>query len=251
MTSEAMEIDWQAWYRRWEEFQERYVPWREEQLHLMAAYIAALAPSEPLQLIDLASGPGSATRRILRDMPHARVAALDIDPWLIALGQHTLPSPQVTWQEADLRLSSWPSVLPWATAHAAICVMALSWFQADELQILYRTTAHVLASGGALLLSDFFPPTEGSIAVMTQQCLRHWQARPEHPGADWPTFWKAVGEEPAFTDLWTQRAKRLGYRRAHQALSTTRHTALLRDAGFREVGEVWRYHEAAILLALR
>ncbi|MCL4541867.1 MAG: class I SAM-dependent methyltransferase, partial [Chloroflexi bacterium] len=215
-----------------------------------AVIIILLIPTEPLQLIDLASGPGSATRRMLRYIPHARVAALDIDPWLIALGQHTLPSSQVTWREVDLRLSSWPSVLPWSTAHAAICATALSWFQPDELPILYRTTAHVLAPGGALLLSDFSPPTEGSIAGLTQQFLRRWQARPG-PGADWPGFWRAVSEETAFTELWTQRTNRLGYRRSHQALSAPQHTALLLDAGFREVGEIWRYHEAAIFLALR
>ena len=63
--------------------------------------------------------------------------------------------------------------------------------------------------------------------------------------------WRGVRSEPRFAALVDERDRRFGPRRPFEHSALPFHENALVRAGFSEVGEVWRYHENAILLAKR
>lgn len=81
-------IDWPDWLRRWDA-QQGYVPKREARFTAMFDALAVLNP-EPFVALDLASGPGSISQRLLDRFPGAHAIAVDMDPLMLALGRGAL-----------------------------------------------------------------------------------------------------------------------------------------------------------------
>ncbi len=79
--------DARQWIDRWERQQEDHLPDREERFTaLIDAVEAGTGRADPL-VIDLGSGPGSLSVRLLDRLPDARVVAVDTDPVTLALGR--------------------------------------------------------------------------------------------------------------------------------------------------------------------
>jgi ubiquinone/menaquinone biosynthesis C-methylase UbiE len=244
---------WSAWLTRWNLFQDSYVPHRAEQLGLMRDYIAASWRTQPLRILDLCCGPGSVARCILEGLPNSEVVAVDWDPWLIELGRRTsVAAGHITWIEADLRERAWVDALPDANFHAALITSAVHWFDADEVERIYAQVAAALIPRGVFLISDRIPAGSEKIQALAHEALLRWQvSQTTLPGReDWPTFWGATRREPTFATLIAERDRRLGARRPFPALPLGVHQRVLACAGFSDSAEVWRWHEAAILLAI-
>lgn len=67
-TNERDRIDWKRWLQRWDAQQSGYVPQREERFRVMLDVLEALLPEEFVAL-DLASGPGAISQRLLERFP--------------------------------------------------------------------------------------------------------------------------------------------------------------------------------------
>lgn len=78
-------IDWGRWLERWDKQQTGYLPDRESRYSAMFDVLEAQLPEEFLA-IDLASGPGSLSQRLLDRFSKAKCIAVDLDPVLLALG---------------------------------------------------------------------------------------------------------------------------------------------------------------------
>lgn len=249
-------IDWRGWMTRWDKQQEGYLPDREERFALMLDYVARQRGDGPLRLLDLCCGPGSISARALRRFPQATVVAVDLDPWLLALGRETVGRdwPQrITWQEADLRDTAWLGALEPGSFDAVLSATALHWFHAEELAVIYRGVASVLMEGGIFLNADHFILGSPLLDALVQGAEQEMQAANfAQPGTeDWAMFWAAVGAEPAFAALVAERERRFSYRSPIDKPRAASHQEMLRAAGFRECGELWRQRRDAILAAVR
>jgi len=246
---------WSTWASRWERFQEGYVPCREEQIEIMLRHVAPPAAEGPTALLDIASGPGSISRRALRLLPATDFVNVDADPWLLALGRRSIGDDRVTWVEADLRDQRWTDSLPLRRFDAVVTMTAMHWFDEPELRRLYRDVALLLAPGGRFVCGDLIPPGAGGSPAGGRALERvfRWQAQQTARGdrEDWVGFWRAARAEPVFREVVAYRDRRIGRRRPRRFLSFHGHADALAAAGFHAVDELWRRDAAAILAATR
>jgi trans-aconitate methyltransferase len=248
------EVDWAAWLTRWHRQQEHYLHDRPRRFSIMLDYVEQLRGSGPLALVDLCCGPGSITAAALRRFGSATVLACDIDPWLVEMGRQTLGADaRVRWLEADLRTDDWARTLPNGGYDAILSSTALHWLQRDELVRLFDRLPALLAPGGLFLNADHLPVGRGRIATASHARKQQESDRKlAAPGAEsWEAYWAAAQAEPAFSVLLAERARRFANRRRAEPVPVEFHRDTLLAAGFTEVGEIWRDHDDAVLLAIR
>jgi ubiquinone/menaquinone biosynthesis C-methylase UbiE len=245
---------WSTWSGRWDRFQESYVPHREVQFEVIGDYLELRGSGEALRILDLCCGPGSVAGRLLQRFPSAEVLAVDCDPWLLALGRRTAPSAErITWIDADLREEAWIAALPSGDFDAVVVTTAMQWFTSDEIARIYHDIHGCLLPRGSFLNADVIPCGDSGTRRLSEAAYRGRRRRSVAApnGEHWATFWAAARAEPAFGELVAHRDRRLHGRSPLRARDLEFHLAALRDAGFTDVGEVWREHDNAILLALR
>src|SRR6266849_7428275 len=142
--------DWAQWWQRFEDQQTFHIPLREQRFELMLQLVGEVTGSAPQNILDLACGTGAISARALKRFPAARLVALDVDPLLLAIGQHTLGNADghLTWVKADLRTSDWSAVLrPYAPFDAVLTSTALHWLTPGDLVTVYRRLAQLLHEG--------------------------------------------------------------------------------------------------------
>lgn len=253
MTSAAPTTDWRRWLDRWEAQQGAYMPDREERFAVMIDVVAALCGPAP-HVVDLGSGPGSLSRRILDRLPGATVTALDMDPVLLAIGRHALGDMggRLHWLDADLR-SRWhvPAEIP---VQAAVSTTALHWLQPAALEALYRHLGTVLSPGGVFVNGDNmeFPAAEPRLAAAARAVRETREPVATDPGESWEGWWEAVEQEPGLAAEVAERSRRHHEHPDHEhAPNVATHVAALRQAGFAEVDTVWQHFADRVLVAIR
>lgn len=258
--SPQLAIDWAEWLRRWDAQQTAYLPEREARFTAMLDVLADLLPASFVAL-DLASGPGAISQRLLARFPEARAVAVDLDPMLLAMGQAVLGDQggQLRWVTADLEQEDWVARLGETTFDVVLSTTALHWLPANHLVHLYHELAPLIRPGGLFLNGDHLPfaadlPTFRHLSQAAEE--RQWVTAFEREGReDWASWWDAVRREPGIAPLMTERDRRFATHTHHDSDAprpTFRlHVAALRDAGFREVGSVWQRRDDRVLLAVR
>jgi ubiquinone/menaquinone biosynthesis C-methylase UbiE len=245
---------WTVWRTRWDLFQESYVPERDLQLELIARYVKLARPREPLRVLDLCSGPGSAGARIVAARPSAEVVAVDWDPWLLELGRRTGPAADGTvWVEANLRDEAWVAELPRREFEAVVATTAMQWFDESEVARIYRDVARLLQPGGVFATADVTPAGSPAVGRLAQTARAHSLSRAiaARPETHWAEFWSQARGEPAFAEVLAERDRRFEGRHPRAPRPLAFHERALADAGFSEIGEVWRQDANAIVVALR
>jgi SAM-dependent methyltransferase len=221
----------------------------------------------PITVLDLGSGPGSLTARILNRFPRSRVVAVDTDPVLVRVGREALHKfgKRVTWVLADLRESSWSSELPVRRFDAAVSSLALNWLEESELQDVYRDLRGLIHPGGLLINADHLPRSQPSPWLRNlSKGMGEYQGR-ERRGVDLPAFkrewrkwWGALVREPSMRPEFRERQLRMP-----GAIPPTRnvgpttpvsfesHERALRAAGFHDTAVIWQDMEMRILIGVR
>src|SRR5436309_12933264 len=115
------DLDWHAWFERWEAMQNCYIPQRLYRFDLMLQW-ANLPRAAQTQILDLGSGPGSLSLRALQHYPNARVLAVDANPILVAMGEQVAKetTDHLRFLQVDLRQA------PWGAAHEGTFDLVLS-----------------------------------------------------------------------------------------------------------------------------
>jgi trans-aconitate methyltransferase len=250
-------VDWPNWLRRWDAMQTAYLPFREARFSVMLDVLAELLP-ERFVAVDLASGPGAISQRLLNRFPQAQCLAVDYDPLLLTLGKAVLgdAAGRLRWVEADLRDPTWLTQLGASSVDAVVSTTALHWLEAPELVRLYQQLASLIRPGGLLLNGDH-QRTESSLPIFARAiaAIKEQQRTKTFAQAGsetWRQWWDALAQEPSLTELLAERERR--FPRGvddDQAPILALHQAALRDAGFGEVGVIWRNLDDALLLAVR
>lgn len=249
-------IDWRAWAARWERQQNGGLPGREERFRLMLDVVARQRGDGALRFLDLCCGPGSISARALARFPQASTVATDIDAWTVEMGRQTVGRDypgRIEWLEADLRRDGWDVDLAPGSFDAVLTATAIHWFQPEDQLRLYRRLAALLAEGGLFLNADHFPTGAPTLDPLARALLdAEKDANFARPGAEtWYAYWEAARAEPTFAALLAERDRRFGERQPAPYKTAAFHREALLAVGFREVGEIWRFFEDAVLVALR
>jgi SAM-dependent methyltransferase len=247
-------VDWSAWLQRWDAQQQLHLPHREERFAAITDTLAAAVPDSPA-VLDLGSGPGSLSVRVLQRLPQARIVAVDADPVLLAMGRGALAvDARIEFVDADLR-QDWERRLPArSTFDAAVSTTALHWLSLPELVRVYATLARLLRPGAVFLNGDRldFSREQQRIAAIAQNA-RSAQSSPIPDGAeDWDAWWRAVERDPGLAGAVAERRRR-GHEHPHhqEPQPYDFHRSTLLAAGFSEVGSVWQRLADRVLIAVR
>jgi SAM-dependent methyltransferase len=248
--------DWAELLRGWDLQQESFNPDRERQFTAMLDVLGATVPKR-FTALDLGSGPGPLSARILRRFPSARAVAVDYDPVTLRIGEGALGDfgGRLTWVDAKLGARRWTDRLPRRRIDAAVSTTALHWLTPAGLRALYRDLGRRLPRGGVFLDGDYLPwgPREQGLHRLATAVYRHRRAGTA-PGTEWTAWtrwWSTAERIPALRPYFAERKRRAAHHPKQATLSLDFHEDALRRAGFREVGVVFQDHENRILFARR
>ena len=259
ISDEHRAIDWTAWLARWDAQQTGYLPDREARFTAMFDALAQLLPSE-FVVLDLCSGPGSLSQRLLARFPGARVVAVDYDPVLLKMGRAVLGDygGRLRWVEADLREPAWIDTLGEARLDAVLSTTALHWLNGSDLCRVFHQLARLIPSGGLLLNGDNMPYAANSPRFQkVAEAIRtaRWNdARFAELGVEnWKQWWDALRAEPGMESLVEERDRRFPpeWRAVWHNTTYDLQAAALLEAGFTEVGTIWQHFDNRVLMAVR
>ena len=248
------------WISRWEAQQEWYLPDREERFTvLINAVEAGAGRGDPL-VLDLGCGPGSLAVRLLDRIPAARVAAIDTDPLLLALGRAAHGDrPGLRFADQDLRVPGWIGRLGLSRAvDAAVSTTALHWLDAAQLRAMYAELVTVLRPGGLMLDGDHLKEDASAVPALARlgdalsERAAHRRLGDREHEEDWKAWWEAATADPELAGVAAERARRRLSEDHHgsESVLLIQHVAALRAAGFAEIGTLWQYGENRILCAI-
>ncbi|HEX3814789.1 MAG TPA: methyltransferase domain-containing protein [Mycobacteriales bacterium] len=241
------------WVERWDRQQETYMADREERFAVIADVVQETAGRPDPLVVDLGCGPGSLAARLLDRLPAATVIGIDGDPLLLGLAREVYGD-RLRLVDRDLRTDDWRDALGLdRPADAVVSTTALHWLTRDELGATYAEAAGLLRPGGVLVNGDhLFNGPESPTLRRVMHAVRDRRAeRVGAGGEDWTQWWEAIADEPGLADLLAERAARKYEHTADPGVTIDDHRALLRSAGFAEVGTVWQSGDDRVLVAVR
>jgi SAM-dependent methyltransferase len=248
---EALNLDWQHWFNRWEAMQNCYVPHRIYRFDLMFR-LADLPREDEVKILDLGCGPGVPSFRALRCYPNASVVAVDFDPILLAMGQGIAREATdcIQFIQADIRQAEW-----WAGYEEQfdliLLATALHWLSAGSLTQLYACIYRALKPGGWFMNSDHMASNDPNTQVHYRKALHvdqqsafcAWRAD------DWNGFWRSLSRELGQTDLLAQRSEAELWEGTDDGQPRQFHVTALRECGFEQVAFHWQDLGEAVVSA--
>ncbi|MEM7134768.1 MAG: class I SAM-dependent methyltransferase [Chloroflexota bacterium] len=159
MSTTSQSTDWTSWLKRWDAQQTGYLPEREARFDVMLTALEVLLPEE-FVAVDLCSGPGSISQRLLQKFPQARSVAVDLDPVLLAMGQGALGTMngRLRWVDADVGDPAWVEKVGESQVDAVLSTTALHWLRTPDLVRVYHELGQLIRPGGLFLNGDNFLP---------------------------------------------------------------------------------------------
>ncbi|MFZ0699526.1 MAG: class I SAM-dependent methyltransferase [Thermoplasmata archaeon] len=221
----------------------------------------------PFRVVELGTGPGPLTVRILRHFPKSAVIAVDTDPVLLQIGAEALYRfrRRITWVLTDIREEHWSSKLPLRRVDAVVSSLALHWLEADEIGHLYRNLGRLLRPGGLLVNGDYLPSRRsperiggGTKKVEGHRTKERQKTSVQSFKVSWAKWWREVEREPSMQPSLRERQVRLPGPIPPRRMtgpkipvSLERQERMLRDAGFTETRVVWQEHNFRVLVGAR
>jgi ubiquinone/menaquinone biosynthesis C-methylase UbiE len=246
--------DWQSWQRSWDVQQAAYMPDREERFTALLDTVEAAVGPKP-RVLDLACGTGSISLRLLKRFPHATSVAVDLDPALLRIAEGTFDGEErVRFVSADLSESGWLDDLG-EPFDAVLTATALHWLPERRVKSLYAEVYSVLNPGGVFSNADHMadPGLPGLTPKLDELRKASREAQYENGDAlSWEAWWDAARRSPELAEAVAQRDTIFTI--PHEGGSmplVTSHLDFLREAGFSEVGLIWRGLSDAAFAAVR
>jgi SAM-dependent methyltransferase len=230
------------------------VPDRELRIRALLDVVDAIAIGTPT-VLDLACGTGTVTGRLLDRFPAARSIAVDVDPVLLTIASATYASDdRVQIVHADLRDPAWMELVP-EQVDAVLTATALHWLAEDAVRRVYDDLAQLVRAGGVFAHAEEMPHVElprlgGGLAEIERERRVRQQADPR---VGWDAWWEEAARDPALRSATVERETIFtsSYPTEEFSPPADWHVAALSDAGFTEVGVVWRSGTGAVAAAVR
>lgn len=112
------------------------------------------------RILELGTGTGETTRRLLARHPRASVVGVDASQPMLGAARSTLPTERV-----ELRVALLEDPLPEGPFDLVASALAIHHLDARDKADLFCRVADVLAPGGRFVLADVVVPTDASDAV--------------------------------------------------------------------------------------
>ena len=239
----------------WDAQQAAYITNREQRFDIMLDIVDHVVPSGGT-VLDLASGPGSLSQRVLDRRPDVTVVAVDYDPVLLELGRTALQGyrDRVRFVDVDLWDRDWVARLGGRVPHAALSSTALHWLPADILARVYADLGALLPPQGVVLNADHLRHLGGRplFEELSRLDDEATQRSDRAAGAQtWDEWWADLVAVERYGTLAAERERRFAARPANPELSLGFHVEALRTAGFAEAGPVWQHLDDFVVLAQR
>lgn len=247
---------WRRWYDRWEAQQESFNPSREARFSALLDALGASLPAR-FRALDLGSGPGGLSVRLLRRFPRATCVAVDYDPVVQRVGRGAWGSMggRLSWVDANLGSPGWSDRLPRGRYDAAVSTTALHWLSGAALPGFYRELGRTLRRGAVFLDGDrlAYGPSEPALSRLAEKVRRRrftGQSLDDEWSA-WRLWWRSAERDAELRKLFPERELRQSQHPAHGDEPLDAHVGALRRAGFGAPAVVWRDLENCVLFARR
>jgi trans-aconitate methyltransferase len=241
-----------AWQESWDRQQEAFMPDREERFAAMLDAVATTGPAP--RVLDLAGGTGSISLRALRRFPGGTTTLVDVDPVLLTIARGSLDA-RSTVVAANLRTPAWRGELPQREYDAVLTATALHWLPAERVAALYAEVRGLLRPGGVFVNADHMPD-DGlpELSKRLDELARERREARYAAGAvlSWEAWWDHVARDPELGPL-VERRRAVFADRDHTEWNppASWHVSALREAGYAEVGTLWRGASDAAVVAIR
>ena len=183
---------------RLDEYDERirtFIPGYEAMLDA-AAEAVATTPSTTPHVVDLGTGTGALTRRVLSRLPSARITGIDADPEILALAAERLKDlPAPTFVTGDF------TSVPLPDCDGLVASLALHHIRtAEAKRAFYRRCRAALSRGGVLVSADCCPASDRRLE--TDQ-FAAWRAhlRQTYSDAETTGYFAAWADEDVYFPL--------------------------------------------------
>lgn len=143
--------------REWTDSANAIRPWRRDFFDAFAQELGAIAPSAPLRVLELGSGPGFLAERLLSCTPTLAYVALDFSPVMHALAAQRLGAlcERVQFLERNLRDEDWHVGL--GSFDAVVTHQAVHELRHKRYaQALHARVRGLLKAGKPYLVCDHF-----------------------------------------------------------------------------------------------
>lgn len=240
-----MEPNWVGLLDSWDRQQDSSIPNRQAKFEAIMEILGAYLPAK-FRALDLGSGPGSLSLRLLRKFPIASVVAVDFDHLLLKIGQEALRAygDKIEWVDADIGSIGWTNRLPRGKFDAVVSSTAIHWMDKARLRRLYTGLAKVLRRGGIFLNGDVMPYGKGSRTLqdITEKIRLSRHGTLEVEFAPWREWWEKVEREQRdLAPLFQERKERFANGQASEGMQPLDfHMRTIKQAGFREVDTLWQ-----------
>jgi O-methyltransferase involved in polyketide biosynthesis len=190
----------------------------------------------------------------LRQLPRTRRDVCDIQVHATIASATFADDDRVRIVRADPRDPAWVDAVPEPQVDAVLTATALHWLQENAVRQVYRDLADLVRRGGVVAHTEKMPLVElprlgAALAEVDHQRLT---------GRDdsqriWDAWWAQASRDPALQAAMAQRRAVYGTSYPIEEFSPPAdwHIAALSDAGFAEVGVVWRSGPGAVVAAVR
>jgi SAM-dependent methyltransferase len=256
MSRRSDEPDWKEWLRRWDEQQQTYLPYREWRFRTMLDVLEATVGGSA-RVLDLGSGPGSLSSRMLERFPRVQVVAVDYDPVVLRIGQGALGSygGRLTWVDTKIGGRDWTDQLPAGKFDAAVSTTALHWLPPGSLRRVYRDLGRLIRPDGVVMNGDRLPwgPDEPRLQRLAERVrkVRVKRAGRRPDWGAWRRWWREAARVPALRERFVEQRRRQAQHPKETALPLKAQIGALRRGGFRTVAVVWQNIEDRVLFAQR
>jgi tRNA (cmo5U34)-methyltransferase len=147
---------WQGRERaqKYEQRADLVLPKRQEMLSLIAQLIP-FQRDKPLRILDLGTGTGVPTQRVLQDFPRASVVCVDKSAEMLEIGCAKMAEygDRVSFVQADLEDPTWNKGLP-NKSDAIVSALAFNLLTDGAKQRLFAQCYEMLEPRGCLVFSD-------------------------------------------------------------------------------------------------
>ena len=147
---------WQGRERaqKYEQRADLVLPKRQEMLSLIAQLIP-FQRDKPLRILDLGTGTGVPTQRVLQDFPRASVVCVDKSAEMLEIGCAKLAEygDRIRFVQADMEDPTWNKGLP-ETFEAIVSALAFNLLTDGAKQRLFAQCYEMLEPRGCLVFSD-------------------------------------------------------------------------------------------------
>jgi len=246
----------ERWQRSWDRLEADLVSDRELRIQALIDVVDAGTDSDRPTVIDLACGPGTVTRRLFDRLPAARSIAVDVDPVLLTIASATFADDdRVHIVRADLRDPTWVEALPDHQVDAILTATALHWLPQDAVRRVYRDLGRIVRPGGVVAHAEEMPlvdlPRLG--AGLTRIGLERRTDEHVDGPLRWDAWWEQAAADPELGAAAVQRDALFNTSYPSEEFSPPAdwHITELHEAGFAEVGVVWRSGPGAIVAGVR